>query len=50
MAANVNVIHVPAVTIIDSSERIKRRSCCGCVPENVGVFAILSVYFVSKGN
>jgi len=45
MAANVNAVHVPTITIVDSAERIKRRSCCGCVPESVGVFAILSMYF-----
>jgi len=49
MAANVRRnstnVNVPTVTIVDSTEQIGRRSCCGCVSESVGVFAILSVYF-----
>jgi len=47
MAANVRRnstnIEVPTVTIVESTERT--GSCCGCVSESVGVFAILSVYF-----
>jgi len=37
-------VNVPTVTIVDS-EQIRGQSCCICVPESVGVFAILSVYF-----
>lgn len=50
MAANVrrnstNHNNVPTITIVDSVQPFKRRSCCGCIPESVGVFAILSIYF-----
>jgi len=38
-------VNVPNITIVDSAEQIGRRSCCGCISESVGVFAILSVYF-----
>ncbi|GBB91592.1 hypothetical protein RclHR1_00190005 [Rhizophagus clarus] len=52
MAANTqrnSTNNTPTVTIVDSTEpRRKYRamgSCCFCVPEIVGVFAILSMYF-----
>jgi len=51
MAANVrrnstNINNIPTITIVDSVvEPAKRRSCCGCIPEAVGIFAILSIYF-----
>lgn len=53
MAANTqrnstNVNNTPTVTIVDSAEPRKYRvmgSCCFCIPEIVGVFAILSMYF-----
>lgn len=56
MAANTqrnstNVNNTPTVTIVDSAEPRKYRvmgSCCFCIPEIVGVFAILSMYFVSS--
>lgn len=49
MAANArrnstNINNIPTITIVDSVAA-KRRSCCGCIPEAVGVFAILSIYF-----
>ncbi|CAB4386428.1 unnamed protein product [Rhizophagus irregularis] len=43
-----NVNNTPTVTIVDSAEPRKYRvmgSCCFCIPEIVGVFAILSMYF-----
>lgn len=53
MAANTrrnstNVNNVPTVTIVDSAEPRNLKlmgSCCFCIPEIVGVFAILSMYF-----
>jgi len=51
MAANArrnstNINNLPTITIVESVvEPAKRRSCCGCVPEATGVFAILSIYF-----
>jgi len=53
MAANTQrnstyVNNVPTVTIVDSVEPRNFKvmgSCCFCVPEIVGVFAILSMYF-----
>ncbi|RIA90612.1 hypothetical protein C1645_769558 [Glomus cerebriforme] len=54
MAANTNSTNhngIPTITIVESAEqsrndKLARRSCCGCIPEIVGVFAILSMYFV----
>jgi len=41
-----NSTNIPTVTIVDAVDRNdKIRSCCFCVPEVVGVFAILSMYF-----
>lgn len=41
-----NVNNVPTITIVDSADRKDRMaSCCCCVPELVGVYAILSMHF-----
>jgi hypothetical protein len=57
MAANTqrnstNLSNSPTITIVDSIESRNKKatmgSCCFCVPEIVGVFAILSMYFVSS--
>ncbi|CAG8771682.1 13629_t:CDS:2, partial [Funneliformis caledonium] len=28
------------------NDKITRRSCCGCIPEQFGVLAILSMYLL----
>uniref|UniRef100_A0A1D1ZE17 Uncharacterized protein n=1 Tax=Anthurium amnicola TaxID=1678845 RepID=A0A1D1ZE17_9ARAE len=43
-----NLKGTPTITIVDSVEpnrNDRMRSCCMCVPELVGVFSILSMYF-----
>ncbi|CAI2171615.1 9107_t:CDS:2 [Funneliformis geosporum] len=40
----------PTITIVESvpiqNDKITRRSCCGCIPEQFGVLAILSMYLL----